>query len=77
MGDPTFSYQLKPRKKEDEIWKDHFYLYINRVHNGVNSSKYIGQVDVTDERVQLIVIKRGTDETLKKLALVDGKKFFH
>lgn len=77
MGDPTFSYQLKPRKKDDLIWINHYYLYINKVHDGTNSSAYIGQVDSTDKRVQLILEKRATDKALKELALVDGKRYFN
>ena len=77
MGEPTYSYQLKPRRKNDIIWFNHFYLYINKVHNGGNSSAYIGQVDTKDKRVQLILEKRATDKALKELALIDGKRFFN
>jgi len=77
MGEPTYSYQLKNRKKDDADWPNHYYLYINRVHNGTNSSRYIGQVDNTDKRVQLIMEKKATDIALKELAIVDGKYFFN
>jgi len=76
MGDPTYSYQLKPRKKDDLVWFNHFYLYINKVHEGINSSKYIGQVDTTDKRVQLILDKRANDKAIRELAEIDAKRYF-
>jgi len=76
MGDPTYSYQLKPRKKDDLIWINHFYLYINKVHCGNNYSKYIGQVDASDKRVQLILEKRANDKALRELAEIDAKRYF-
>jgi len=77
MGEPTYSYQLKPRKKDDEVWEGHFYLYLNRVHNGVGSSRYIGQVDSSDKRVSLILEKKDNDMMLKELALHDAGTLFH
>ena len=77
MGEATYSYQLKPRKKDDEVWPNHYYLYINKVHNGTNSSRYIGQVDSTDKRVQLIQEKKAMDIALKEMAIIDGKYYFN
>ena len=76
MGEPTYSYQLKVRRKDDIVWINHFYLYINKVHDGTNSSSYIGQVDTKDKRVQLILEKRANDKALRYLAEVDAKKYF-
>jgi len=77
MGDPTYSYQLKLRKKDDEIWKGHYYLYLNKVHDGKGSSRYLGQVDSGDERVKLILAKKEDDARLKELAHSDSTYFFH
>jgi len=77
MGEPTYSYQLKLRKKDDEVWEGHYYLYLNRVHNGKGSSRYLGQVDDSDERVKLILAKKEDDVRLKELAENDSTYFFH
>jgi len=77
MGEPTYSYQLKSQKKDDKVWKGHYYLYLNRVHNGKGSSRYLGQVDDSDPRVKMILAKKKDDAKLKELALNDSTYFFH
>ncbi len=77
MGSPTYSYQLKHRHKDDKVWPGHYYLYLNRVHNGLGSSKYLGQVGDTDKRVKLILAKKKDDAELKEMALSDSTYFSH
>lgn len=71
MADPTYSYQLKPRKDEGS-----FYLYLNKVHNGVRDSRYIGQVEADDERAKLILEKKRIDAKIKTLADGDARLRF-